>query len=376
MKKLLMIPGPTNVPERVLAAMCRPMIGHRSEDFHNLFKGIVEKAKLLFRTSGDVVLLTSSGTGGVEASVQNLIKRGDKAIVPIYGEFCSRAADAIERVGGEVIRVEARLGSVPRVEELREAFEEAGEVKLLFIVYNETSTGVAFRRIREASKLASEHGAYFVVDAISNFAGDELEFDSMGMDLCVAASQKCLAAPPGVSLIALSKRVREYLEGERPTTLYFDLIRHLKYEEKCETPFTPSVPIFQALDEALELALEEGLERRWERHRRCSNAFYSAFEAMGLTLFAEEDARSTTTIAVRYPEGVDDEVFRRKVEERGVLIAGGFGGLKGKVFRVGCMGIVNKEMVLKTVDAIAEAMKDFGVEVDKEAALEAVESEC
>jgi len=166
------------------------------------------------------------------------------------------------------------------------------------------------------------------------------------------------------------------LEGERPTTLYFDLIRHLKYEEKCETPFTPSVPIFQALDEAMELALEEGLERRWERHRRCSNAFYSAFEAMGLTPFAEEDARSTTTIAVRYPEGVDDEVFRRKVEERGVLIAGGFGGLKGKVFRVGCMGIVNKEMVLKTVDAIAEAMKDFGVEVDKEAALEAVESEC
>ncbi len=374
MEKLLMLPGPTNVSPRVMEALSRPVINHRGAEFHRFYEQLIEKAKKLFTTEGDVVILSSSGTGGVEAAVQNLIRPGDKAVVPVFGEFSERLADLLESVGGRPVRVPAPYGDAPSIAEIEDAFRRNKDAKALFVVYNETSTGVAFRQVKQAGEIASANGAFFVVDAISNFAGDDLPVDHYGVDICITGSQKCLAAPPGLALLSISRRARSSIEENRGSSLYFDISRYLTYLERKETPFTPCLPLFYALDEAINMVFEEGLANRIARHKRCSNALYEAFEILGLQLFAKRQVRSTTVIAVEQPENVSGKQFRETLDEKfGISVAGGFAELSAKLFRVGCMGLVNREHVLSTLAAISSALSMLGFENPKEAALGAAE---
>ena len=357
MPKLVMTPGPTNVSARVMAAMQRPIINHRSPSFTKLYKDIVEKTKTVFETEGHMVIFTSSGTGAVEASISNLIRPGDKAVVTSFGEFGNRVGEMIEVYGGTSVKASAPLGDSPRMESLEEAFERAKVVKALYVIYNETSTGVAFRWLKQAGELASRYGAYFIVDAISNLGGDELPVDKLGVDICIAASQKCLAAPPGLAIISLSDRIKVELEKNPPRNFYFNMPRYLKFAEKGETPFTPALPLFYALDEALNVVLEEGMQNRIARHKRCADSFYSILGRLGAKSFAKEDVRSNTVIPLLYPPGVDDLNFRKKLdEEYDVIVAGGFGEYKGKMFRIGCMGDINEKYLEQTVSAIEKVL--------------------
>ncbi len=352
-----MTPGPTNVSARVMAAMQRPVINHRSPSFTKLYKGVVEKTKTVFETEGDIVIYSSSGTGAVEASISNLIKPGDNAVVTSFGEFGNRVGEMVEISGGTAVKATARLGECPHMESLEEAFEKAKVVKALYVIYNETSTGVAFRWLKEAGELASKYGAYFIVDAISNLGGDELPVDKLGVDICIAASQKCLAAPPGLAIISLSDRVKVELEKNPPKNFYFNIPRYLKFAEKGETPFTPALPLFYALDEALNVVLEEGMQNRIARHKRCADSFYSILGRLGAKSFASEDVRSNTVIPLLYPPGVDDLNFRKTLDEEfDVIIAGGFGEYKGKMFRIGCMGDINEKYVEQTVSAVGKVL--------------------
>ena len=190
---LVMLPGPTNVPHRVIQAMSAPVINHRAEDFWKLYKRIQEKTKKVFQTENDLVVLTASGTGGVEASVVNLIRKGDKVVIPVNGEFSSRLADLIDTVGGQTVRIKAPYGEIPSFEKIEEAFENNKDVKALYVVYNETSAGTRITWLDKASNLTSKHGVFFVVDAVSNLGGDELPVDKWNVDICVTASQKALA---------------------------------------------------------------------------------------------------------------------------------------------------------------------------------------
>lgn len=357
MAKLVMTPGPTNVSARVMAAMQRPVINHRSPSFRKLYKDVVEKTKTVFETEGDIVIFTSSGTGAVEASISNLIRPGDNAIVTSFGEFGNRVGEMVEVYGGTTVKASAPLGDCPRIESLEEAFEKTKGVKALYVIYNETSTGVAFRWLKQAGELASKYGAYFIVDAISNLGGDELPVDKLGVDICIAASQKCLAAPPALGIISLSERVKAEMEKNPPKNFYFNIPRYLKFAEKGETPFTPALPLFYALDEALNVALEEGMQNRIARHKRCAESFYSTLGRLGAKSFAKEDVRSNTVISLLYPPGVDDLNFRKTLdEEHDVIIAGGFGEYKGKMFRIGCMGVINEKIVDQTVSAIGKVL--------------------
>lgn len=357
MPKLVMTPGPTNVSARVMAAMQRPIINHRSPSFTKLYKDIVEKTKTVFETEGHMVIFTSSGTGAVEASISNLIRPGDKAVVTSFGEFGNRVGEMIEVYGGTSVKASAPLGDSPRMDSLEEAFERAKVVKALYVIYNETSTGVAFRWLKQAGELASRYGAYFIVDAISNLGGDELPVDKLGVDICIAASQKCLAAPPGLAIISLSDRIKVELEKNPPRNFYFNMPRYLKFAEKGETPFTPALPLFYALDEALNVVLEEGMQNRIARHKRCADSFYSILGRLGAKSFAKEDVRSNTVISLLYPPGVDDLNFRKKLdEEYDVIVAGGFGEYKGKMFRIGCMGDINEKYLEQTVSAIEKVL--------------------
>jgi aspartate aminotransferase-like enzyme len=370
-----MLPGPTNVPNRVMNAMLAPIINHRGDDFRQLYRTIVEKIKMTFQTQSDVVLLTTSGTGAVEASVVNLIKKGDKAIVPVSGEFGSRLADLIDSWGGKAIRVTAPYGENPRYDKIEDALEQNKDTKAIYAVYNETSTGTTMRDMSKIGNLCSSHGAFYIVDAVSILGGDELPVDKWNIDICVTASQKGLAAPPGISPISISDRAKKYMLSNPPSVLYLNLKRYFKYyEESFETPFTPALSLFYAFNEALDIVLEEGLDRRIERHRSCANAFYSGLSAIGLPPFAKEEARSNVVIAAKYIDRMDDKKFRTLLaKDFRVLIAGGFGELKGKVFRIGSMGEVNKYHVTRTLASIISAMNMLGLKVNPEAASDAFE---
>ncbi len=370
-KKLVMIPGPTNVPDRVMLAMVRPIINHRSPAFHQLYKSIVEKCQKVFMTKGEIIPFTASGSGGVEAAITNIVRPGDKVLVTNFGEFGQRATEQIEAAGGRPIVADAPLGDASRMDKIRILAEANKDVKAVFVVYNETSTGVTFRWLRDLGRLAADLGAFYIVDAISILGGDELPVDELGVDICIAGSQKCLAAPPGVVLVSVSDRVKKYLETNPPPPRhYFNMPRYFEFAKREETPFTPALPLFYALDEALTMVLEEGLDNRIRRHKICAEAFYRAFNAIGLQPTAKEDVRSNVVLAFNYPAGIDDTKFRHLLDEKfDVLVAGGFGTFRGKVFRIGSMGEVNTPHVLTTVTAVSAALNQLGYQNDTAAAL-------
>lgn len=370
-----MLPGPTNVPERVLRSMITPMINHRSDDFVQLYEDAVEKTKQVFQSSGDAVCLSASGTGAVEAGVINLIKKGDKVIIPVNGEFSGRLAQMLEWAGASVIKLESQLGENASFEAVKEAFDNNKDVKSFYCVWNETSTGTMIRYLDKVKDLTSRNDSYYVVDGVSIVGGEELRMDKWGIDVAMTGAQKAFAAPPGISPIVVNAKAKKYMMENPPKTMYFNLSRYFKYyEEAKHTPFTPALPLLYAYREALDMILEEGLDKRIRRHRVCSDALYSGLSALGLTPFAKEDARSTVVVALNYLQGLEDKTFRNTLAEKfRVLVAGGFGNLKGKVFRVGCMGEVQRYHVMRTISAIGSTLEMMGYKTKSMDALKTAE---
>jgi aspartate aminotransferase-like enzyme len=341
-----MLPGPTNVPERVMRAMITPVINHRSQDFVELYTEVIEKTQQVFQTKNDIVALSASGTGAVEASVVNLIKKGDKVIIPVNGEFSGRLAQMLEWQGANVIKLETPPGQNATFDQVKEAFDNNKDVK-----------------------------AFYVVDSVSLLGGAELPVDKWKVDVCMTGAQKALAAPPGISPISVSPRAKKYMIENPPKTMYFNLARYFKYyEESKHTPFTPALPLLYAYREALRIILEEGLDTRIRRHKSCSDALYSGLGALGLTPFAKEADRSVSIIALNYLQGLEDNTFRNTLAKKfRVLVAGGFGNLKGKVFRVGCMGEVHRYHVMRTISAISSTLDMMNYKTNTTDALKVAE---
>ena len=370
-----MLPGPTNVPERVTRAMFTHMINHRSPDFVELYTEVIEKTQQVFQTKNDVVALSSSGTGAVEASVVNLVKKGDKIIIPVNGEFSSRLAQMIEWQGANVVKLETQPGTNATFDQIKEAFDNNKDVKAFYVVHNETSTGTQVKYLDKISELTSRNDCFYVVDSVSILGGVELLVDKWNIDVCMTGAQKALAAPPGISPISVSPRAKKYMIENPPPTMYFNLARYFKYyEESKQTPFTPALPLLYAYREALRIILEEGMDARIRRHKICSDALYSGLSAIGLTPFAKEEDRSITIIALNYLEGLEDNTFRNTLAKKfRVLVAGGFGNLKGKVFRVGCMGEVHRYHVMRTISAISSTLDMMGYKTNTVDALKTAE---
>jgi aspartate aminotransferase-like enzyme len=364
-----MLPGPTNVPDRVMRSMITPMINHRSDDFVELYEDAVEKTKKVFQTDGEAVCLSASGTGAVEAGVINLIKKGDKVIIPVNGEFSGRLAQMLEWAGANVVKLETTPGQNATFDDVKAAFDNNKDVKAFYCVWNETSTGTMIKYLDRIKDLTARNDSYYVVDGVSIVGGEELYVDKWGIDVCMTGAQKAFAAPPGISPIVVNKRAKKYMMENPPNTMYFNLSRYFKYyEEAKHTPFTPALPLLYAYREALSMILEEGLDARIRRHRICSQALYSGLSAIGLTPFAKEADRSTVVVALNYLEGLEDKKFRNTLSEKfRVLVAGGFGNLKGKVFRVGCMGEVNKYHVMRTISAISSTLDMMGYKTNPDA---------
>jgi aspartate aminotransferase-like enzyme len=375
MEYLSMLPGPTNVPNRVMRAMLAPIINHRSDDFVELYTDVVDKTQQVFQTQNDIVALSASGTGAVEAGVINIVKKGDKVILPVNGEFSNRLSQLIEGQGANVIKLETQPGQNATFDQIKEAFDNNKDVKAFYVVHNETSTGTMVNYLDRISDLTSRNDAFYVVDSVSLLGGADLQVDKWNIDVCLTGSQKAIAAPPGISPLSISAKAKKYMIANPPPTHYFNLARYFQYyEESKHTPFTPALPLLYAYREALTIMLEEGLQNVFKRHKICSDALYSGLSALGLTPFAKEEDRSISIVALNYLDGLEDKIFRGTLADKfKVLVAGGFGNLKGKVFRVGCMGEVSSYHVMRTISAISSTLAMMGYDTDAQVGLKTAE---
>lgn len=357
-----MLPGPVPVPERVRSAMVRQAINHRGKEFGDIYAGCAKTLKQLFGTANDLYVLSGSGTAAMEAAVANFGR--DRRIVSLVnGKFGERMYKIAQRYGtaGEI---PSAWGSPLDLEALEASLEAGAEV--VTMVHNETSAGI--RNPAEAvGRLARKHGALLLMDGITSIGGDAVEVDRWGVDVAFVGSQKCLAAPAGLSAISVGPRAWDMLCEKRP--FYLDLAAYRKSacSSTMETPYTPAVPLFMALREALCMIEEEGLERRIARHRRMADAVRAAADAWGLSLFPTTDALhacSNTVTAISYPEGVADKDLRANVRSLGVEIAGGQDHLKGKIFRIGHMGAVGATEIMATVAAVQSSLRALGYAIE------------
>ncbi len=355
---LLMLPGPVPVPERVRLAMARQAINHRSPEFGEVYADCVRCLKPAFGTENDLVILSGSGTAGMEAAVANL-GRGRKIACLANGKFGERLYDISCRYG-EATKLASDWGTPLPLEGLAASLEAGAEV--VTMVHNETSAGI-LNPAHEVGKLCRKHDALFVMDGVTSIGGDVVEADRWGVDIAIVGSQKCLAAPAGLAAVSVSERARERFCDSPP--YYLDLAAYLRTAKKepMETPYTPAVPLFLALREAGLLIEEEGIEHRAIRHQRLAQAVRAAAAAWGLPLFPETDGLhrySNTVTAIRMPGGTTDSDLRGLVKRLGVVIAGGQDHLKGKIFRIGHMGAVNAPEILAALGAVQAAMHRLG----------------
>ncbi len=343
-----LIAGPVRIHPRVLRAMSMPSLNHRGDYFHGIVSEIRELLPVLFGAKGHQVILTGSGTAGLEAVYASLVPRDRRTLVLTNGNFGERSDQIVRRYSSQVTTLSVPWGRPFEVEPIRRELD-AGDVGAVCVVHNETSVGLA-NDLAPIAPLVRRSGALFLVDGISAVAGIPLDIDGWGIDAVVAGSQKGLAAPAGLALVHLSDRAVAALH---PGTFYLDLAAHLKSLEKNDTPWTPAVPLFLALREALVLLKDEGLDRRLERTHRLAEAARGATSALGLELFPDPKHASDTVTAVRNPDGMGDPELRKVLErEYNVLVQGGQGALTGKIFRIGHMGIADWPDLLVTFAAV------------------------
>ena len=363
-----LIAGPVRIHPRVLRAMSMPSLNHRGDYFHGIVGEIRELLPVLFGAKGHQLVISGSGTAGLEAVYSGLVPKEGRTLVLTNGNFGDRTNSIVRRYSSNVTTLSAPWGqAVPAAAVTAELAK--GDVKAVCLVHNETSVGLA-NDLAAIAPAVKASGALFLVDGISAVAGIPLPIDAWGVDAVVAGSQKGLAAPAGLALIHLSDRAVAALH---PGSFYLDLAAHLKSLEKNDTPWTPAVPLFLALREALLLLKEEGLEHRLEKTHRLAEASRAAIDALGLQLFPDRKYASDTVTAVNNPTGMGDPEFRKVLERQyNILLQGGQGALTGKIFRIGHMGIADWPDLLVTFAAIERILGKAGRLPSPGAALRAV----
>lgn len=355
MKKYLLIPGPTPIPPRVLKAMARPMIGHRSPEYREILKRVVENLKYLFQTQNDILVFSSSGTGGMEASIVNLLSPGDKAIALASGAFGERFVKILGNFGVEVIPLRCEWGEAIDSKSVARELDRNRDIKAVFATLVETSTGVV-NDIGSLGKICREHKTLLVVDAVSGSGVEELKADDWGVDVVISASQKGLMTPPGLSFISISQRAWEASETSRIYRFYWDFKTYREFFEKGQPPYTPPVSLVFGLDEALKMIREEGMEKVWERQKRLAKATREGVKGLDLELLAKESFSNGVT-AIKVPENIDGvEILKRLREKYGVILAGGQERLKGKILRIGHMGYIQLKDILVALGALEKVL--------------------
>jgi aspartate aminotransferase-like enzyme len=357
----LRIPGPTPLPERVVRAMSRPMIDHRGPEFAAILGEITAGAKRVFKTSNDLLLLTCSGTGGLESAVANLISPGDEVVVALCGNFGERFAGLATAYGADVVRLEFDWGQPVDSDDLAKVLANHPKARVVLLTHNETSTGVT-NPLRDLARVAHADGRIVVVDGVSSISSIAIEADAWGIDVAVSGSQKGWMAPPGLALVSVSDRAWAQQAKARAPRYYFDWKESKIWAEKGMTPFTPAISVVFAVQEGLHMLEEEGLDAVYERHARLARATQAGLQALGFQLYAQEGYRSNTVTSALPPPGLDVNKLRTVLNDKyGVVIAGGQGKMTGKMVRVGHLGAIAAGDVVQVLWAIEQALEELDV---------------
>ena len=352
----LRIPGPTPCPPQALEAMGRQMMNHRGGEFGKILNSITGKLKQVFQTRGDVFVLTASGTGGLEAAVVNTLSPGDKVLSLANGFFGDRFADLAEEYGAEVIRLNFEWGKPVSPDATEKTLKANGNIKAVLVTHNETSTGVT-NDIKEISAVVKKFDKLLLVDAISSLGCINLPTDDWNCDIVVTASQKGFMVPPGLAMVSVNEKAWQAHAKAKMPRYYWDFSKAKDFLQKGQTPWTPAVSIFFALDVTLDLMLREGLNNIFTRHAQVAQTARNGVKSLGLSLFPDEKYASNTVTAVNATDRIDvPKLIQLLREEYEVILAGGQQKLSGKIFRIGHLGLVYEKDIKAVLEALNKAL--------------------
>jgi aspartate aminotransferase-like enzyme len=361
-KLMLMIPGPTPVPEKVLLAMAKHPIGHRSGEFSKVIAELTENLQWLHQTKNDVLMLTASGTGAMEAAIINFLSPGDRVLVGNNGKFGERWAKLAKAFGVAVEEITAEWGKPLSVEDFRSKLQADSEknIKAVIITHSETSTGV-LNDLEGINKAVKEHGeALIIVDAVTSLGACNVPVDQWGLDVVASGSQKGYMIPPGLGFVAVGPKAWQAYKSAKIPRFYLDLGKYKKATDENSSPFTPPINLMYGLQAALQMQKEEGLEAIFKRHEKATAATRAAIKALSLPLFAPDDAASPAITAVA-PISVDAEKVRSVMKKRfDIVLAGGQDHLKGKIFRMGHLGFVSPRDILAAIASLEATLIELG----------------
>jgi aspartate aminotransferase-like enzyme len=357
-RSYLMTPGPTPVPEEIRNEMARPMIHHRTKEYQGIFKDATEGLRKIFKTSGDVFTFTSSGTGGMEASIVNVLSPGDKIIVVRGGKFGERFADIAKAYGVNTVNIDIEWGTAPSPDLVKKTLNDNPDAKGVYTTLCETSTATVFD-IKAIGEVVRKTPALFVVDTISGLGADDFRNDEWGVDIAICGSQKGLMIPPGLAFCTVSEKAWKAVETSKLPKFYFNFKKYKKAYIDTDTPFTSAITLVIGLKKAVEAINKKGVDNVMAEHQSQAKAFREAVKALGLSVFSKSPSSAVT--GVNTPEGMDaDALIKLLKTEYGVTFAGGQESLKGKIFRCAHMGGIDKEHTLESIKALEEGLIKMG----------------
>ncbi|MGH2529896.1 MAG: pyridoxal-phosphate-dependent aminotransferase family protein [Actinomycetota bacterium] len=372
--EIILAPGPTPVPPEVYLAQGSPLVYHRGPAFGRILREVTERLQRLYRTDRDVLIFTSSGTGGLESAVANCFSPGEAVLVPLAGYFAERFAKIALAYGLTVRTIDYQWGQTVKAADVAAALSEQ-PAKAVLLTQSETSTGVV-HDIESIAQTAKEAGALVMVDAVSSLGAVPFDFEGWGIDVAVSGSQKALSASPGLAFVAVSDAAWGAQGEAKNPRFYFDWTYYKQFYAlpDPENPWTPAISVLQGLHAALELYYQDGPEAAFARHELLSRAIKEGVRALGLDLFGEDAERAWTVTAVRVPDGLDaDTICARVRSDFAIILAPGQGPLKGKVFRIGHLGYYDRLDMIRGLAALEMTIERLGYPVKRGAAVAAAE---
>lgn len=373
MKKRLFTPGPTPVPENVMLRMAAPIIHHRNPEFMEILERVHLDLQYLFRTTQPVVVMTCSGTGGMEAAISSLFTQGDKLMTVNGGKFGARWGELARTFTGNCIEETVAWGSAITPERMTELLKAHPDTMGVCITHSETSTGTASDVKALCAAIREHSDALILVDGITAIGAHEFHFDDWGADICITGSQKGLMMPPGLALVAISERARDVINNRKGLPQYYlSLKKALKSHAGNDTPFTPAVSLIIGLNEALQMMRAEGIENVWKRHEQLAKACRLGCQALGMKLFSESPSFAVT--AVWLPENVDWKQFNNTLKiDNGITVAAGQDKFKGRIFRISHLGYYDELDMLSMIGGLERTLSMMGIPFEIGAGVTAVQ---
>ncbi len=362
MKKYLLTPGPTPIPENANLAMMKPIIHHRTPEFANIFEEVIEGLKYIFQTKNDIIVFAATGTGGMQASISNFLSSSDKILVIEGGKFGQRFSKIGKSYGLDVIPIEVEWGKAVDPEIIRQKLDSNEDIKAVYTTLCETSTGV-LTDIKTIAEIVSATDAILVVDAVSALGVCELKTDEWNVDVVISGSQKGLMTPPGLSFISVSEKAWAKTEDSNLPEFYFSAMQGKDKLSSFNTPWTPAVTLLQGLNAVIKDIKKQGLENLLNKYAKLAKATRSAVESLEMEIFASQPANAVT--AIKAPQGIDSqEVVKYMRDELGVIISGGQAQLKGKIMRIAHMGYMEEFDMIVAISALEVALKKLGYDLE------------